>query len=75
MSGNPRLLVWFTLGTVVVVGAIVALALDTWWVLIGAVAVHLIVSGVVATGIFKRLEEDDKPDPVTEARLDDEGAR
>jgi membrane protein implicated in regulation of membrane protease activity len=73
VSGNPRLLLWFTLGTAVVVGAIVALAVDKWWVLLIAVGIHLGVSALVATGIFKRLDEGDKPDPVTEAELEDKG--
>jgi hypothetical protein len=35
-------------------------------------------TGVVVSGVFKRMSQGDKPDPVTEARLDEErtqGAR
>jgi hypothetical protein len=75
MSGSPRLLVGFTLATAVVVGAILALATDEWWTLLIPLALHGIGSFLVLSGVFKRIDEGDKPDPVTEARLEDEGVR
>jgi membrane protein implicated in regulation of membrane protease activity len=72
--GNPRMLVLMTLATVLVLGGILALATHSWWALIIPVALHALGSVVVIGGVFKRTEEGDKPDPVTQARLDDERA-
>jgi membrane protein implicated in regulation of membrane protease activity len=69
-SGN-RLLLVFTFGVAVVVGAIISLAVGSWWVLAAAVAVHVIGTVMVLGLVSKRLQEEDKPDPVTEARLAD----
>jgi membrane protein implicated in regulation of membrane protease activity len=72
--GNPRMLVVMTFATVVVVGGILALATHSWWALAVPVVLHAIGSVVVIGAVFKRTEEGDKPDPVTQARLDDERA-
>ena len=71
--GSPRMLVLFTLITALVVGAIAALALEKWWVILIPLALHAIGTVIVVSGVFKRLEQGDKPDPVTEARLEEEG--
>lgn len=68
--GNPRMLVAITLGTVVVLAAIIAAATNNWLVLPIAVLVHFVVSAVVIGFVFKRIEQGDKPDPVTEAHID-----
>ena len=64
------MLVAMTFGTVVVLAAIIATATDAWVILPIAVAVHLAVSAFVLGFVFKRIEQGDKPDPVTEAHLD-----
>ena len=46
---------------------------DKWWTLLIPVAIHILATTLVTTGLFKMLGERDKPDPVTQARLDDEG--
>lgn len=74
MTGNPRLLVLMTFATVLVVGGIAALATGSWLALAIPVVLHLIATVVVISGVFKRLDEGDKPDPVTAARLDDQRA-
>ena len=66
------MLVLITLATAVVLGAIISLATDSWWFLLIAVAVHFIASAIFMAFTFKRLEEGDKPDPVTAARLEAE---
>ena len=71
--GSPRMLILFTFVTALVVGSIAALALETWWVIIIPLLFHAIGSVVVTAGVFKRVEQGDKPDPVTEARLEEEG--
>jgi hypothetical protein len=70
-SGTP-LLVVFTFAVALVVGAVIALAVGSWWVLAGAVAVHAICTGLVLGLVGTRLSEADKPDPVTEARIAEE---
>jgi membrane protein implicated in regulation of membrane protease activity len=75
MTGNPRLLVLMTFATALVLGGIIALATGEWWALLVAVALHVAGTTVVVSGLFKRLDQGDKPDPVTEARIEDEGAR
>lgn len=74
MSGNPRMLVLMTFGTALVVGGIAALATGSIWALLIALALHLVGTVIVLSGVFKRLDQGDKPDPVTEARLEDPGA-
>jgi membrane protein implicated in regulation of membrane protease activity len=71
--GSPRMLVLFTFITALVVGGIAALALDTWWVLLIALVLHAVGTTIVLSGVYKRIEQEDKPDPVTEARLEEEG--
>jgi membrane protein implicated in regulation of membrane protease activity len=56
-----------------VVGAIGSLALDSWWFLVVAMLVHLVASAGVLYFVGKQLQNKDKPDAVTEARLEEEG--
>ena len=72
MAGNPRTLLILTLATALVVGGILFLATDKWWALAVPLVLHALLTVVVLGGFFKRLEQGDKPDPVTEARLDEE---
>jgi membrane protein implicated in regulation of membrane protease activity len=62
----------FTLAVAIVVGAVVSLATGSWWFLILAIAVHVVATTLVMTSIRGRLRQEEKPDPVTEARLADE---
>jgi cytochrome c biogenesis protein CcdA len=75
MKGNPRLLVLMTFATVFVVAGIAALATGSWLALVIPVLLHVVATVVVVSGVFKRLDQGEKPDPVTEARLDDERAQ
>jgi membrane protein implicated in regulation of membrane protease activity len=75
MFGNPRLLFWITLLSALVVGGIIALAVNQWWVILIPLALHGIATTLFTRGIFKVLDEGDKPDPVTQARLDEENKR
>jgi hypothetical protein len=72
MRSGTRLLVVFTFAIALVVGAVVALAIGSWWVLAGAIAVHALATGTVLGLVGTRLREADKPDPVTEARMAEE---
>jgi cyanate permease len=61
--------------TGIVVAGVVALALDSWLVLGALLVLHAIATGIVVGYTFKRVAEDeDKPDPVVEARLEEERA-
>lgn len=72
MTSGTRLLIGFTLGVMIVVGAIVSLATGSWWFLILAIGVHALATVIVLSTIGSRLRQQDKPDPVTEARLAEE---
>jgi membrane protein implicated in regulation of membrane protease activity len=72
MTGNPRMLTLMTFATAVTLGGIAALATKSWWALVIPVLLHVVTTILVVSGVFKRLEQGDKPDPVTEARLDEE---
>jgi membrane protein implicated in regulation of membrane protease activity len=57
------------------VGAIASLALGTWWVLIAVLAAHAVISAIVVGYAWRQAGRTvDKPDPVTEARVEDETA-
>ena len=73
--GNPRFLVGFTsAAAVVVVAFAVAIAIGEWWVLPVALAGHAIGFVLVMAVLMPRISGgQDKPDPVTEARLEEEG--
>ena len=70
------MLVVFTSAAVVVAAAFaVAVVVGEWWILPVALAAHIVGTGVVMGFLGRRILEDrDKPDPVTEARLEEERA-
>jgi membrane protein implicated in regulation of membrane protease activity len=68
------MLVAYTLGVAIVVGAVISLALDSWWFLIVALGAHFLASAFFLVYTFKALESGDKPDPVTEAHMEAEGS-
>jgi hypothetical protein len=72
---SPRLLLIFTSATALVIGAVVLLMLGSWWLLAVAMLIHLAATVLVIGAILKRTEEADKPDPVTEARLEEEAMK
>jgi hypothetical protein len=72
--GNPKMLVAYTLGVAIVVGAVISLATDSWWFLIVAVGAHFLASAFFMVFTFRALESGDKPDPVTEAHQESEGS-
>jgi membrane protein implicated in regulation of membrane protease activity len=69
----PRLMILIFGALALVVGVVASLALDSWWILVGVMAVHLLGSGAVIGYAFMAAgQEEDKPDPVTQARLEEE---
>ena len=76
MNGSPRMLVAFTLAAAIVVGAIVGVTTGFWWALAIAMLIHLGTTAFVMGFLARRMGQQDKPDPVTEARIEAErGAR
>jgi membrane protein implicated in regulation of membrane protease activity len=61
--------------TGIVVAAVLALTLQSWWVLLGVLFVHLLATlAVVGYSLQRASETQGKPDPVTEARVEEERA-
>jgi membrane protein implicated in regulation of membrane protease activity len=59
--------------TGIVVAAVAALALQSWLLLVAVLALHGLASAfVVATAWRRAGDTRDKPDPVTEARVEEE---
>jgi hypothetical protein len=72
---TPRMMVVVFAATGIVVAAVVALTLRSWWVLLGVLFVHaLATEAVVAYTLMRAGEGQGKPDPVTEASLEEERA-
>jgi membrane protein implicated in regulation of membrane protease activity len=74
MRSPPRLLVFFTAAVLVLVLVIAALSADTFWLLPVAFVILIAAAVVVLWPVGKALGQGEKPDPVTDARLEDEGA-
>ena len=71
--GSPRMLVAFTLATLATVAVIVILATGTWWALPFAMLGHLAGLVVAMKPTFAALGQQEKPDPLDEARFEEEG--
>ena len=70
---TPRLMVALFVAAGVVVAAVLALTLESWWVLAGVVALHAIATTfLVGYALRRTLESGDKPDPVSEAHIEEE---
>jgi membrane protein implicated in regulation of membrane protease activity len=71
--GTPRMMVLIFGALALMVGAIASLALGSWWILVAVLAVHALVSAVVIGYAWHQAGRSvDKPDPLTEARLEQE---
>ena len=58
--------------TGLVVAAVIVLLTRSWWALVGAMLVHAVATGVVVWYALRRAGQTaDKPDPVTEARVEE----
>ena len=71
----PRLLIASTAGVALIVGAVASLALGNWWLLVVVMGAHAAVSAAVIGYSWALASKDeDKPDPQTEAKRDEEAA-
>jgi hypothetical protein len=60
----------------IVVAAVAALLLQSWWALLAVLFVHaLATAAVVVYALLRASESHEKPDPVTEARIEEEERR
>ena len=75
MSGSPKMLLWMTFGAALVAGGLIVLITGEWWTLLIPVLLHGVATALVLGGVFKVIGERDKPDPVTQARIDEEGEK
>jgi membrane protein implicated in regulation of membrane protease activity len=70
---TPRLMIVLFAATGVVVAAVAALALQSWLLLVAVLAVHGLATALVVGTAWNRAgDTSGKPDPVTEARLEEE---
>ncbi|HEV2075108.1 MAG TPA: hypothetical protein VGR10_02610 [Thermoleophilaceae bacterium] len=69
---TPRLMVVFTLATAGVVLIVAALATGEWWLLPVALLAHAAGTVLTLKAIRETAKQGSKPDPVTEARLEEE---
>jgi hypothetical protein len=65
-------LIVFTLAVIGVVLIVAALATGEWLLLPVALLAHAIATAVTVIAIGRTTEKEDKPDPVTEARIEEE---
>lgn len=70
---TPRMMVVLFAATGIVVAAVVALLLQSWWALLAVLFVHALATAAVVAYTLLRVTEDyEKPDPATEAKLEEE---
>jgi membrane protein implicated in regulation of membrane protease activity len=70
---TPRALLLFGGLALIVAAAVVSLSTGNWWILGAVVLLHAMASAVVLLPVFRVLNQGEKADPVTEARLAEEG--
>lgn len=70
---SSKLLVGITFALALALGAMLSLALDSWWLLPALTLVHAGVTFLVVTMALRLTTQVDKPDPATVARLEAEG--
>ena len=70
---EQQLMLAITACAALVVGAILAVSLDSWWITAGALVVHGIATVIVGYVVLRVTTNVAKPDPVTVARLQAEG--
>jgi membrane protein implicated in regulation of membrane protease activity len=71
--GTPRMMVLIFGALALMVGAIASLALGSWLILVAVLAAHAVISAIVIAYAWRQASRTaDKPDPVTEARVEEE---
>ena len=70
---SNRLLLLATLALALMVGVIAALAVESWWIIVLPLLMHGVLTAVVVAMAMRMTTEMEKPDPVAEAELEEEG--
>jgi hypothetical protein len=60
-------------GSFVVIAAIVALAVDQWWILVGAFVVLIVVLAAMIATVLRMTSNQERPSPITVAALEEDG--
>ena len=72
-TGVPKQLIIITGGVALLVGVVASLATGSWLLLLAAMLIHAAASTVVMLVTMRAVSQDvDKPDPVTQARREEE---
>jgi membrane protein implicated in regulation of membrane protease activity len=70
---TPRLMIVVAGAAALVIAAIAVLAFGTWWALAIALAAHALGTLIVVGYALQRANQDDgKPDPMAEARIEEQ---
>lgn len=73
MSGTPRQLIIVTAAVALIVGVVAALGTGEWLLLPAVMAVHALASALVVGYTLRTASQsEDKPDPVTQARQEEQ---
>ena len=73
IMATPRLMIVLFVATGLVVAAVVLLLTRSWWALAAAMVVHAVATISVVWYTLRRTgQSQDKPHPVTEARIEEE---
>jgi hypothetical protein len=68
-----RLILIITFLMFLVVGAIVSLAVGSWWILLAVVAVHAVATVLMTAGVLQATADVERPDQATLERMEAEG--
>jgi hypothetical protein len=68
-----RLILIITFLMFLVVGAIVSLAVGSWWILLAVVAVHAVATVLMTAGVLQATADVERPDQATLGRMEAEG--
>jgi membrane protein implicated in regulation of membrane protease activity len=72
-TGVPKQLIIISAGVALLVGVVASLATGSWWLLLAAMLVHGLASALVVGVTMRAASQDvDKPDPVTQARREEQ---
>ena len=75
MRSAPWLLITISFAVALTVGLVVGLATGAWLVLPAALGIHFLGTALVVAVTGVALTQQTKPDPTTEARIDEQGVR
>ena len=72
-ANRARLMLAVTGAAGVAVAVVIALALQSWWLLIPLLALHALVTTIVVRTVLRASQDVEKPAPTTQAMLEEDG--